>query len=72
MRRKVLTDRERKRIATRRQRQGDDFEVRNARYAAQFNKTKFTSATGRKAAFRKHELDRIRKAEKLKEIQEDE
>lgn len=71
MRKKHLSDRERRRIITRRENNGADFDSRNGRHAAQFNKTKFNSATGRKAAFRKHELDRIRKAEKLKEIQED-
>lgn len=49
MRRK-LSERERKRIATRRERYGEDFESRNARHASKFSKTKFNSNTGQAAA----------------------
>lgn len=49
MRRK-LPERERRRIATRRERHGEDFDSRNARHAASFSQTKFNSKTGSAAA----------------------
>lgn len=48
--RKKLSERERRRLATRRERHGDDFDSRNARHAASFSKTKFNSNTGQAAA----------------------
>jgi hypothetical protein len=47
---KRLSERERRRIATRRERNGEDFDSRNARHAASFSQTKFNSKTGQAAA----------------------
>ena len=48
--RRRLSERERRRVATRRERHGEDFDSRNARHAASFSQTKFNSKTGRHAA----------------------
>ena len=61
MRRK-LSERERRRIATRRERHGEDFDSRNARHAASFSQTKFNSKTGSEAAKRRWHKWREEKA----------
>ncbi len=48
--RKKLPERERRRLATRREKNGEDFDSRNARHAASFSKTKFNSMSGSAAA----------------------
>lgn len=63
-------DREQRRIETTKARHGADFFPRNARKAGRATPTKFNSQTGRAAAFRKHELDRIRKSEQQDQIKE--
>lgn len=67
---KRLSDRERKRIATRRSNHGPDFDRINARRAGLNSPTKFNSQTGREAAKLKWKRYRIEKAKKLKEIQD--
>lgn len=65
MRRK-LPERERRRIATRRERHGDDFDSRNARHAASFSQTKFNSKSGSAAAklrWQRYREERARKAQ---------
>lgn len=67
---KRLSDRERRRLQTRRMNHGPDFDSRNARHAALQSQTKFTSGqggTGSEAA--KIRWKRYR-AEKLKKIRE--
>lgn len=59
---KRLSERERRRIATRRARHGEDFDSRNARHAAQFVPTKFNSQTGRDAAKKRWDEYRRKKA----------
>lgn len=66
---KKLSERERRRLATRRERNGEDFESRNARHAGRHTPTKFNSATGREAA--KLRWSQYRK-DKLKKLQESE
>lgn len=68
MRRKRISERERRRIATRRERHGEDFDSRNARHAAQFVKTKFNSETGRAAAKKRWADYRRAKAEERRNI----
>ena len=66
--RKKLSDRERRRIATRRENNGEDFDSRNARHAASFSKTKFNSGTGSAAAklrWQRYREEKARKASKL-------
>ena len=63
MPRKRLSEREQRRIATRRARHGEDFDSRNARHAAQFVPTKFNSATGSAAAKKRWEDYRRKKAQ---------
>lgn len=70
MRRK-LTERERRRIATRRERHGDDFDSRNARHAASFSQTKFNSKTGSQAAKLRWQKFREEKAKKAQQTNED-
>lgn len=48
--RKKLPERERRRIATRRERHGENFDSENARHAASFSQTKFNSKSGSAAA----------------------
>ena len=62
MPKKRLSEREQRRIATRRRNHGDDFDSRNARHAAQFVPTKFNSATGSAAAKKRWEDYRRKKA----------
>ena len=62
--RKKLSERERRRLATRRERNGEDFDSRNARHAASFSQTKFTSLTGRNAAKLRWQRYRDEKARK--------
>lgn len=62
MPKKRLSEREARRIATRRARHGDDFDSRNARHAASFVPTKFDSATGSAAAKKRWEDYRRKKA----------
>lgn len=57
-----LSERERRRIATRLERHGSDFDSRNGRHAASFSKTKFNSDTGRAAAKLRWQRIRERKA----------
>lgn len=64
MRRK-LSERERRRIATRRENNGEDFDSRNARHAASFSKTKFNSNTGSAAAKLRWQRYREEKARKV-------
>jgi hypothetical protein len=64
--RSKLTERERRRIATRRERHGDDFDSRNARHAASFSQTKFNSKSGSAAAklrWQKYREEKARKAQ---------
>jgi hypothetical protein len=64
--RSKLPDRERRRIATRRKRHGDDFDSRNARHAASFSQTKFNSKSGSEAAklrWKKYREDKANKAQ---------
>lgn len=63
-----LSDRERRRIATRRANNGEDFDSRNGRHAAQFNKTKFNSTTGSNAA--KLRWQRYRDEKRRKALEE--
>ena len=62
--RKKLSERERRRIATRRENNGEDFDSRNARHAASFSKTKFNSNTGSAAAKLRWQRYREEKARK--------
>ncbi len=65
MRNQDLDEREQRRIATRRERYGADFDSRNARHAASFAKTKFNSRTGSEAAkkrWAKHRADKLKKS----------
>lgn len=62
MPKKRLSEREARRIATRKRNHGDDFDSRNARHAAQFVPTKFNSATGSAAAKKRWEDYRRKKA----------
>ena len=71
MRRKLL-ERERRRIATRRERHGEDFDSRNARHAASFSQTKFNSSTGRNAAKLRWERWRQEKARKAQQTNDQE
>jgi hypothetical protein len=64
VRNKNLSDREKRRLATRRERNGDDFDSRNARHAGRHTHTKFNSATGRDAAklrWTKYREDKLKK-----------
>lgn len=64
--RKKLPERERRRIATRRERNGEDFDSRNARHAASFSPTKFNSSTGQQAAklrWQRYREEKARKAQ---------
>jgi hypothetical protein len=64
--RRKLPERERRRIATRRERHGDDFDSRNARHAASFSQTKFNSKSGSAAAklrWQRYREERARKAQ---------
>ena len=69
MRRK-LSERERRRIATRRERHGDDFDSRNARHAASFSQTKFNSSTGQAAARKRWQDYREKRAEERRKLDE--
>lgn len=71
--RKKLPERERRRIATRRERHGDDFDSRNARHAASFSQTKFNSKTGSQAAklrWQKFREERAKKAQQTNDQKE--
>lgn len=64
MHNKRLSDRERRRLQTRRERNGPDFDSENARHAGRHTPTKFNSATGRDAAklrWKKYREDQLRK-----------
>ena len=67
---KRLSDRERRRLQTRRARHGPDFDRLNARRAGLNSPTKFNSATGSAAAKLKWKRYRIEKAKKMKEAQD--
>jgi hypothetical protein len=56
------SSRERQRIATIKERHGDDFFEDNGRRAATFTKTKFNSLTGARAANIRWARERARKA----------
>lgn len=68
---KKLTERERRRIATRRARHGEDFDSRNARHAASFSHTKFNSRTGSAAAKLRWQKYREEKANKAQQQTKD-
>lgn len=70
--RKKLSERERRRIATRRENNGEDFDSRNARHAASFSKTKFTSKSGSDAAKLRWQRYRAEKASKSQQNTNDE
>lgn len=70
MRRK-LPERERRRIATRRERHGDDFDSRNARHAASFSQTKFNSKSGSEAAKLRWQRHREKKAQEAQQTTND-
>lgn len=70
--RKKLPERERRRIATRREKNGEDFDSRNARHAASFSKTKFNSASGSAAAKLRWQRYRAEKASKAQQTTNDE
>lgn len=67
---KRLPERERKRIATRRLKNGADFDRLNARRAGMNSPTKFNSQTGSEAAKLRWKRFREEKARKLKEAQQ--
>lgn len=67
---KRLSDRERRRLQTRKDRYGPDFDRLNARAAGKMSPTKFNSATGSAAAKLKWKRYRIEKAKKIKEAQD--
>ncbi len=63
MPRKRLTDRERRRLQTRRARHGPDFDRLNAHHAAGFVQTKFNSVTGKEAADKRWKQHRLEQAQ---------
>lgn len=65
--RKKLPERERRRIATRRERHGDNFDSENARHAASFSQTKFNSKSGSAAAKLRWQRWREEKAQKAQQ-----
>jgi hypothetical protein len=67
---KRISDRERRRLQTRRARHGADFDKINARRAGMNSPTKFNSQTGRDAAKLKWKKYRAEKAKKLREAQQ--
>jgi len=69
--RRKLSERERRRIATRRENNGEDFDSRNARHAASFSKTKFNSNTGSAAAKLRWQRYREEKARKAQQTTND-
>lgn len=66
---KKLSDRERRRLHTRRRNHGPDFDRINARIAGLQSPTKFNSATGSDAAKLRWKRYRIAKAKKITEAQ---
>lgn len=69
--RKKLPERERRRIATRRERHGEDFDSRNARHAASFSQTKFNSKSGSAAAKLRWQRWREKKAQQAQQTNND-
>lgn len=69
--RKKLPERERRRIATRRERHGEDFDSRNARHAASFSQTKFNSKSGSAAAKLRWQRFREEKAQQAQQTTND-
>lgn len=69
MRKKRLSEREQRRLATRRRNYGSDFDRLNARVAGLKSPTKFNSESGREAAKLKWKKYRIEKAKKIRESQ---
>lgn len=67
-----LPERERRRIATRRERHGADFDSRNASHAGKFSKTKFNSNTGSAAAKLRWQREREKKAKLAQQQREEE
>lgn len=65
--RKKLPERERRRIATRRERHGENFDSENARHAASFSQTKFNSKSGSAAAKLRWQRWREEKAQKAQQ-----
>lgn len=62
MRKKKISEREERRLATRRERHGPDFDRKNAYHASMFVKTKFNSVTGSAAAKKRWKDYREKKA----------
>lgn len=69
MPKKRLSEREKRRLATRRRNYGSDFDRMNARVAGLQSPTKFNSQTGSEAAKLKWKRYRIEKAKKIRESQ---